>query len=345
MSARSNAAITKISSDNHGNPIRSIAASLRAGLLKSLENSMPTQQLGLLVGILLGIRVDIDPSLLMAFSATGTYHLLATAGLHLAIVYKLLRWLYESIRLPSKMSAVLCIVSLWIYDYMAGNRMAVTRAAIMATIYLAGIIIERPANILNSLGAAACIVLFLYPMQSLDAGFIISFAAVLMIGCCMPIWSILWKKMEEGIKHRRGKKLARNFSDLVGATLFAQAGAAPVCAYFFNIVSFLGIFANIFVVPSLLLIIPIGFFVAFSGLLFPALARVMAHLILTPLVWFDEKTVTLFSKILGSWVNAPSPRPLVLVAYYITVTLIMLAAGRYAMVKIQSGELSEAGEE
>ncbi|GAH99021.1 unnamed protein product, partial [marine sediment metagenome] len=60
--------------------------SLREHLSSSLTRALPEPQGSLAQGILLGIRSHIPDSLNQAFSQTGTAHLLAISGLHIAIV-------------------------------------------------------------------------------------------------------------------------------------------------------------------------------------------------------------------------------------------------------------------
>ena len=58
------------------------------------------------------------------FVHTGTVHILATAGLHVGIVAFWLFWLCRRLTLPRKWSAGLIILTLWLYDLMAGGRPA-----------------------------------------------------------------------------------------------------------------------------------------------------------------------------------------------------------------------------
>ena len=56
----------------------------------------------------------------------------------------------------------------------------------MMTIVLGGWALKRPANLINSLAAAAFIILLWEPRQLFEAGFQLSFCVMLVIGLLLP---------------------------------------------------------------------------------------------------------------------------------------------------------------
>jgi len=296
----------------------------RSALLRSLRSILPRQDAAVLAGVLLGLRTDLPTDLLAAFVATGTIHILATAGLHVGILYKLVLDALTWLTAPRKAAALGTIGALWLYDLMAGGRIAVTRAVIMATIYLVGIVIERSPDILNSLGCAALIVLAFSPGQLLDTGFEASFAAVLMIALMMPVWERYWDPAVEGMRGRWPRLICRRTTELVGLTLFAQAGAAPIIARSFNVVALAGSFANLIVVPILFYLIPAGLVIAIAGIWLPSIAGVLAHWLLAGPIGFIVAVVTWAARVPAASTVIASPSVVQIAAYFTIAVFVLL---------------------
>jgi competence protein ComEC len=310
------------------NWFRHAAWDARAALLKSLRLILPRTDAAVLAGVLLGLRVDLPPQLLAAFVATGTIHILATAGLHVGILYKLLMDTLLGLTLHRKLAAIATIGGIWIYDLMAGGRMAVTRAAIMATIYLLAIVVERSPDVLNSLGTAAMAILIAEPTQLLEPGFQTSFGAVLVIASMMPIWARLWDESIHALRSVKGRHVARRGVELTGLTLFAQLGASPVLASAFNVVSMTGSVANLIVVPVLFYLIPAGLVVAIIGIWSTASAAPVAHVLLSPVIGFITATVNQFAKLPGAEIVVASPPLWAVISFYIGTSGLFLATER-----------------
>ncbi|MDR3710937.1 MAG: ComEC/Rec2 family competence protein [Capsulimonadaceae bacterium] len=326
--ARRPASVTLEPGGSH-NLFRQAAWASRSALLASLRRILPRTEAAVLAGVLLGLRTDLPFTLLSAFIATGTIHILATAGLHVGILYKaildFLRWL----TVPRKGAAIGTIAFLWLYDLMAGGRIAVTRAVIMASIYLVAIAVERTPDVLNSLGGAALTILAFAPGQLFDAGFQASFAAVLMIALLMPVWERLWRGATDRLRSGWLKNGARHFVTLAGLNLFAQAGAAPVVARAFNVVSLAGGLANLIVVPLLFYLIPAGLALAIFGVWASDAARILASVLLTPVIRMIVASVTAIASMPGASLTIASPPVARIFAYYVLAAFALLKAERW----------------
>lgn len=310
------------------NWFRHTAWATRAALLRGLRATLPSGDAAVMAGVLLGLRADLPPLLLAAFVATGTIHILATAGLHVGILYHLVMKAMELLTVNKKLAAATTIGGIWLYDLMAGGRMAVTRAAIMATIYLFAVIVERTPDVLNSLGAAALAILVAEPNQLFEAGFQTSFGAVLVIAVLMPVWNELWDEPLHKIRGRFTGWAARKASELTGLTIFAQMGASPVLASTFNIVSLTGSIANLIVVPLLFILIPTGLAIAAVGLWWPEGGEAVARFTIAPIIHFIVWIVSEFSRFPGAEIVIASPPAWVAVAFYALVAGVFLRVER-----------------
>lgn len=231
----------------------------RRRTLRAIDASLPSVQSAALAGILLGQRTALPSDLLDDFVRTGTVHILATAGLHVGILAWWLLFLCERLTLPRKLSAVLIIGTLWLYAMACGGRPSVTRAVVMATVYFLAIVFEREPDAPTALAVAALFVLLAQPTALWDAGFQLSFLTVLTLALALPVWEAFWRpRLERWVSSVRLRRAAGRALELVGLTLFAQIGAAPIVASAYNQVSLAGVWANLLVVPLLFALVPLG---------------------------------------------------------------------------------------
>jgi competence protein ComEC len=242
------------------NPFVQLAWAVRRRMLTALHASLPPVEAAVLGGILIGHRTDLPPDLMADFIHTGTVHILASAGLHVGIVAFWLDWLGRKLTLPRKWGAALSIGVLWLYALMAGGRPSVTRAVLIATIYFGALLFEREPDLPTAIGAAALIILLRQPTALLEPGFQMSFVTILILVQTMPVWDSFWRpRITAQFQMPQLRRVVLRATDLVGLSLFAQLGAIPLVATDYNQLSLTGWLANLLVVPTLFLLIPLGF--------------------------------------------------------------------------------------
>src|SRR5438067_4023982 len=145
-------------------------------LSRDLEDSPDV--VGLICGTSLGLRHQTRDDIEEPFQQTGTLHLFAVAGLHVGIVARLLWTFAMVLRLPRKAAAALIIPLLFFYAAITGLHTASVRAAIMSALLMAGIFFDRKVLALNSLAAAAFLILLWDSNQLFTSGFQLSFCVV-----------------------------------------------------------------------------------------------------------------------------------------------------------------------
>lgn len=136
---------------------------------------------GALKAILLGNRYFLDRQLELDFQATGIYHVLVIAGLHVGIMAWFLLAIFRWLRFPRTAAFVLTLIFLFSYAWMVEARTPIVRAVLMASIYLLASLLERDRSPLNAIGLAAFVICLWEPQQLFDPGFQLSFASVLSI--------------------------------------------------------------------------------------------------------------------------------------------------------------------
>ena len=228
--------------------------SVRNRLSQTLAKILPEPQASLAQGIILGIRGNIPSLLRDSFSRTGTAHLLAISGLHLAIVAGILLsigiWLFGRrhnyyIWLP--------LVTIWLYALITGMHAPVIRGAIMVSLFLTAELLGRQRSAITALALAAAVMVGVSPQILWDASFQMSFLAIAGLIFIFPSLQAVGRKAVSATLGEDGPaaSIASIITDSFSVTLGAIMAVWPVIAYYFGIISFVGPLANFFALPAL----------------------------------------------------------------------------------------------
>ncbi|MDE6323882.1 MAG: ComEC family competence protein, partial [Paramuribaculum sp.] len=179
-----------------------------------------------MISALAGDTSDLSDTSRKLFTNAGISHVLAISGLHvgiIAFVISILLWpLY--IMGFGRVRNIATIAVVWTYAFIIGFPASVARAALMATIYLAGRLMQRRSSPLNSLAFAALCILLFSPEAILQPGFQLSFAAVFAI-------IVLAGRMNP-VSPR--KRIAYNIASYVCVTLSAVIGTGLLTVFYFH---------------------------------------------------------------------------------------------------------------
>ncbi len=135
-----------------------------------------------LLAAILGDRSFLVPSEYENFRMTGTAHVLALSGLHVGIIVSLFGLLcipLRALRRGYRYSYPVIILFVWIYAIITGMSASVSRSAIMLTLMMLGILLQRGSYPFNALCLAAIAILAFQPFQLFTPGFQLSFSSVL----------------------------------------------------------------------------------------------------------------------------------------------------------------------
>lgn len=184
--------------------------------------------------MLLGDVSDIDESTLVAFRNTGITHLLSVSGLHVslqAVAFSLLFRRNAWVRF----AAVACFGAF--YAAITAFSPPVVRSLFMLLIALLAFPLQRRLDVISSISTAFVLILLYNPYSLWNAGFQLSFVAVLSMVLLAPVFQ---------------QPLARfgsSASGLVAASVAVVIGTLPTTCLFFQQAQFLSIVTNLFVIP------------------------------------------------------------------------------------------------
>ena len=213
----------------------------------------------LLAATMLGRTALLPAEAKAAFATTGTLHLFAISGLHIAGMAAALLWLTRRARLPEIPAGVAILALLWLYVQVTGASPSSVRAWIMAAFLWGGRVGERDTPALQSLALACAVTLLLSPEACADAGFQLSYAAVLGIIvaggpaaelCARPTEEERLTPVAAQTAAQRLRWRARKF--LLGGlcvSLAASMAGAPLTLGLFGKASWGGVLVNLVLVP------------------------------------------------------------------------------------------------
>ncbi|WP_367359062.1 DNA internalization-related competence protein ComEC/Rec2 [Syntrophus sp. (in: bacteria)] len=289
-----------------GNPIRYSLEIFRGYIRDLVNRHAPYPERTILAAMILGSSREIPPPILEKFNLTGTSHILAVSGFNVGLIalwtIMVMRWIlkrseYLLLRFNViKLSLVSAFLPVLLYAFVAGAGMSVLRATLMAMVFMIAVLLDRRQDMINTLSAAAVLILTVSPEALFDLSFQLSFAAVAAIILMVPLFS--------GHRHEvqslpRSSPAALRINKIQGqvwlfliTTISATLGTLPILAYYFNRVSLLVIPANAVLVPILgLLALPLSMLVIavspFSELLAGLLISSSAWLVKVSLFLVD----------------------------------------------------------
>jgi competence protein ComEC len=212
------------------------------------------------VAMLLGKKAALSVEQKDWFVRSGTMHLFAVSGLHIAAIGVALNTLLALLRLPVWPRLALGTALLWFYVQITGGEASALRAFWMVTCLLAARQCRAPGNSLSALALSALGVLVVAPHQLFGAGFQMSYgivAALLLYG--VPLqekWSAAWQPWSnlpaEALRwpHHLLDAGVRFALGLLALSLAATLVSTPATLAFFHLVTPGGFFVNLLLIPA-----------------------------------------------------------------------------------------------
>ncbi|MBC8468354.1 MAG: DNA internalization-related competence protein ComEC/Rec2 [Planctomycetes bacterium] len=285
---------------------------------------------GLLEALLLGYRGNIDSNTYMAFRKTGLLHFISLSGMHLGILIGMVWWLCKTAGLMKPARAVICLIALAVFLLIVPPRAPTLRAAIICCVFCVSFFFRRHSNPLNTLSLAAIILLLISPTHIFEAGWQLSFAAVLAIVLFADrIHFFIYEKVT-GLSWRKKKQKTKLFFYVISKPgpyflrlfsmgLAAWLGGAGILLYHFYTITPLASIWTLLVFPFVSLILILGYLKVILFFLLPTLSAVMGAIVVILsnwLIWIVELIAKLdMSQMLIGHI------PLMLVIFYYSIII------------------------
>lgn len=248
------------------NERQSYIVKLRRRGYNFIEREISPENQGIAKAVLFGAKNSLSHQHKLEFSRAGTMHILAVSGLHVGIIFILVRFLIQFIERLFSLSPIVKVIILisviWIFVFLTGAKASVLRAGIMFSIFAFGSLRNSKLFSLNSLALAAILLIVLRPSNIFDVSFQLSFSAVSGILIFVPFFQNTF------IQPRW--KIAKYLLDITYVSFAAQMSTLPFTLFYFQQYPTFGLVSNLIAIPLAFLIVATGFF----GFLFSFLSPI-----------------------------------------------------------------------
>jgi competence protein ComEC len=287
----------KIAGHVNPNLILSWSSALREDCREIINQYVTSdQEKQIAQALIIGIKDYLDQDVKTAYASVGAMHVLAVSGLHVGIIYLILLTLLKPLRLlpyGSYLVFVSVIVGIWFYAMITGLSPSVMRAATMFSVVSLKEISVRRANIYNSLGLAALVLLLVDVNYLFAVGFQLSFIAVFGIVYFHPKLYGLFT-----FNNWLGDKIW----SISCISIAAQLATFPLSMYYFSQFPVYFLVSNLIVIPGAMALLVIGLALIVSGFISSFLGSMFGWL-LTKSIFFLNKGIFLIDQLPNSLIT------------------------------------------
>jgi len=230
---------------------------LRQAIGQRIRAALPGQSGAIANALITGERGGTSEETKTAFRDSGLIHVLSISGLHMVImagsVFFLVRLILAAfpalaLNYPiKKWAAVAAMLGAFGYLMISGSSFATVRSAIMISIMFLAVLLDRPALALRNVAIAAIVILIVFPESLFNAGFQMSFAAVVALVATYEVFRR--RGANVFLAHSGFSRLAYFFVGIVLSTLIASSAVAPFAAYHFHQSQQYAVLANLMAIP------------------------------------------------------------------------------------------------
>jgi len=263
---------------HRGSPVMGAVDGWRRRLREAALRSLPSQEAGIYLALITGETGYLTAFIRDIFMASGTTHILSISGSHLGLISIVIFWaarrvilalptawlLPLSLRATATMLATfMTIVPVTLYALLGGAEVATVRSLVMLGIFVGAILAGREPHLGNALSMAVLLIVAWSPLAPFDLSFQLSFLSVLAI----VLFVFSRRPLERGEDEDANVRSRRSVTDglregtwelfLVG--IVVSLVTAPLVAWHFNQLPWMGVFSNLLIVPLVgFAIVPLG---------------------------------------------------------------------------------------
>lgn len=284
---------------------------LRNGLLASIAAATDPAR-ALIAGVVCGRSAELRAQPAGDwFSVTGTAHLIAVSGSHLAIVGFVIESALQKTRLSRGLQRGLLVLALAAYAVFTGASPSAVRACCMVAATLVANGAGRRRHGLSALFLTMAIFVLLRPTVLFEMGFQLSCASVFAILCFCPYAT--YALGELGVPS--------GVASILSVTLCSQLATLPVTIPAFGTFSLIAPLANAVIGPVISVLLAVSVVLVSCSLVPPLRhgALVVPMIVARCALFFEQ----LFAAVPGASVSVPPDTPLVYVVPFALVALLV----------------------
>lgn len=243
----------------------------------------------ILSALSLGDKSQLDEKTKHVFASTGSMHVLAVSGLHVGIIYMIVRniliLLCAGIPHKNVIVWIACLVAVWCFAGITGSSPATIRAVLMLCIFTTGQLFQQKPMILHTIAIVAFIQLCIEPDLINSLSFQFSFIALSSIIIFQPLLQSVYLP---------DQKIMRYLFQLIYLAFAAQILSLPLNLYYFKQFPIYFFVSGLIAVPFAVILLSMAMLLISSSLLFTWLPEILLFIV--------THTTLLFYKIL-EWIS------------------------------------------
>ena len=235
--------------------------------------------------MLLGCRNEMPEEMQRVFAASGTIHVFAISGLHIALVAGVLIFFVKLTGLNRLHWAFVVVPLLIVYTVITGARPSAVRACCTAACMLLAPLLERKPNGLAALLGTALVLHFWQPSLVFNIGSVLSFSVMAGLIVLVPRFSGLLRRglgyaalqdkitlLDAAGNRAQAKRVrwaaaaVRYVADVFAVSVAAWLVSVPLTGYYFGRVPMGGLLANPVVTSCAFMVVTAGCLGLLAGL-------------------------------------------------------------------------------
>ncbi len=273
----------KLEGKKRANYFFQVANDISTKIISKTKKLLDKDTSSVLLGLILGYKVDIEEEKQENFKNAGMAHVLAVSGMHVTYVILGISILLKNV-LGKRKNYIFCIFILIFYMFITNFSPSITRAGIMGIIMIFSKVIYRKNDIYTSISISLLLMLIYNPFLIQNLGLLLSYGGV--VGIVILNKTILTALKNIRIKNKTYKYFIRpkiqtqldKIKEIISISISVQIFILPI------IINNLNTFNPYFLISNLILSLLIGTIVII-GFLFIII------------ILIDTKLAIIFSKI------------------------------------------------
>ena len=283
---------------------------IKSGIALRFCKYMQEENAGVLSAMLLGDKTSMSAEVKDLYRKSGIAHILAISGLHISLIGMMLYRLLRRIYLPQPLCCVLGIGIVLVYIKTSGIATSSFRAVCMFVLYMMADLLGRTYDLLTALAFSAILSLIENPQTLFEAGFLLSYVAVLGLALVLPVFKKLIPKEKE-----------KSIICRMLPAYSVQILIFPITLWFYYEFPLYSFLLNLIVVPCMSVVLVSGMIGAIPGCGF---VLYLTDFLLEGYEWLCRLTESLP----GAVIVTGRPKVWQVVAYYVLVLVWLWKSGK-----------------
>lgn len=299
---------------------------IRQKINTTFNRYLAKDEAGLLMGIVFGIKSQMDKDYFSALKSAGVLHVIAASGMNVTMVGAFLESMLV-VFFKRQVALGITILGIIFYAVFSGLAPSIIRASIMCIfVYSAGMI-GRQSYSYVTLFITAFIMLMLWPELVNDIGFQLSFSSTLGILSIKPILTNIFKSKRLFIKLGTNDDFQTTFS--------AQVVSLPIMLTSFSSYNPISIVTNTLVLWTIPPLMVFGLIACIFAFIYEPVAVVLLYACL-PLLLFFKTVVVFFASVFHNLNISNIPVSLTVGYYFLLVSVILYLSKKEQLIDKKS---------